>query len=72
MRERYHLKDQRVQYPHVHASTNVKRKFYASMTRGCLFEVRRRQPLPQPEIRWREALPRMGVERRWGGEVAAG
>jgi hypothetical protein len=36
------------------------------MTRGCLFEVRRRQPLLQPEIRWGEVLPRMSVERRWG------
>lgn len=42
------------------------------MTRGCLFEVRRRQPLLQPEIRGGEALPTMGVERRWGREVAAG
>lgn len=42
------------------------------MTRGCLFEVRRRQPPLQPEIRRGGALPRMGVEHRWGREVAAG
>jgi hypothetical protein len=72
MRERYHLKDQLVKLPRVHASTNVKRKFYARMTQGCPFEVRRRQPLLQPAIRRGGALPRMGVEHRWGREVAAG
>lgn len=64
MRERYHLKDQLVKKPHVHTLTNVKRKFYARMTRGCPFEVRRRQPLLQPEIRGGKR------SQRWAWSVA--